>query len=37
MGKKAAEILIENIENENKTVKSKIIVLETNLIIRGST
>ncbi len=37
MGKKAAEILIELIENEKKSAKPKTVTLETKLIIRGST
>jgi len=37
MGKKAAEILIETIESEKKSVKPKLLILDTELIIRGST
>ena len=37
MGKKAAEILIETIESEKKSFKPKSLILDTELIIRGST
>lgn len=37
MGKKAAEILIETIESGKKSTKPRSIVLDTELIIRGST
>lgn len=37
MGKIAAEVLIKLIGNGNKSLKSKKIILETKLIIRGST
>jgi LacI family transcriptional regulator len=37
MGKKAAEILIGQIENKNKSLEPKTIVLKAELIIRGST
>jgi DNA-binding LacI/PurR family transcriptional regulator len=37
MGKKAAEMLIEIIEDEKKTIKAKTVVLDAELIIRGST
>jgi LacI family transcriptional regulator len=37
MGKKAAEILIGQIENKNKSLAPKTIVLKAELIIRGST
>ncbi len=37
MGKKAAEILVGLIENENKSVKPKTFILDAKLIIRGST
>lgn len=37
MGKKAAEILIEMIENPNKMKTPKTVVLNTKLIVRGST
>jgi len=37
MGKKAAEILVSMIENENQALKPKNIVLEAKLIVRSST
>lgn len=37
MGKKAAEILIELIETEKKSSKPKTVILDAELIIRGST
>jgi DNA-binding LacI/PurR family transcriptional regulator len=37
MGKKAAEILIDLIENPSKKIKPKTIVLNTSLIVRSST
>ena len=37
MGKKAAEILVELIESEKKYIKPQTIVLNANLIVRGST
>ena len=36
MGKKAAQILLELIENKNKTYRPKTIVLKADLILRGS-
>lgn len=37
MGKKAAEILIELIESKKKKMRRKTVILETKLIVRGST
>lgn len=37
MGKKAAQILIGMIEDSSKKIEPKTVVLETNLIVRGST
>jgi DNA-binding LacI/PurR family transcriptional regulator len=37
MGQKAAEILIDQIENDSKTINFQEEILETRLIIRGST
>jgi len=37
MGKKAAEILIDLIENPGRQSEPETVVLNTNLIIRGST
>ena len=37
MGKKAAEILIEMIENEKNSTPKKTVVLDAKLIVRGST
>ena len=37
MGKKAAEMLIELIESDKKSVKPKTVILDATLIVRGST
>jgi DNA-binding LacI/PurR family transcriptional regulator len=37
MGRRAAEILIHEIEDENEVIIPSDIILETNLIVREST